>query len=216
MTCPWSLDDAAYLLGALPPDERRAYEEHLTTCDSCSTALRDIAGLPGLLARLPAEAVETPEPPPPDMLPRLLAVVEAERRRSRRVRVAAVALAAAAAVAAVFVGVWVVVPAQPPKPVAMSRVIDVPISASVALVDKPWGTEIDLSCQYTGSTRYAPDSYLLVAQDRSGRTEQVATWGVVPDREVKVVGSTSLKRSQLAALEVQTPSGRTVLRVRTT
>jgi len=57
MTCPFSRQDGAYLLGALSPQERRTYEEHLANCPICSAALSEVAGLPGLLVRLPAEAV---------------------------------------------------------------------------------------------------------------------------------------------------------------
>jgi hypothetical protein len=47
--------DAAYVLGALSADDRRAYERHLQTCPACSTAVAELAGMPGLLAKLPAE-----------------------------------------------------------------------------------------------------------------------------------------------------------------
>ena len=40
--------DAAYVLGALSPEDRRAYEEHLRTCDACRAALGELAGIPGL------------------------------------------------------------------------------------------------------------------------------------------------------------------------
>ena len=39
--------DAAYVLGALDSEDRRAYERHLAKCPSCSKALAELAGLPG-------------------------------------------------------------------------------------------------------------------------------------------------------------------------
>ncbi|MEQ6903775.1 zf-HC2 domain-containing protein, partial [Nocardioides sp. YIM 152588] len=85
-TDPYAHDDAAYVLGALSPEERRAFEEHLTGCAECARAVREVAGVPGLLARLDASAFAVPEelPPVPDtLLPRLLARVRRRRRRAR-------------------------------------------------------------------------------------------------------------------------------------
>ena len=54
MRCEHEHDDGAYVLGALSPAERAAYERHLATCSFCREAVADIAVLPGLLARLDA------------------------------------------------------------------------------------------------------------------------------------------------------------------
>lgn len=54
-TDPYREWDAAYVLGALPPGERRAFEEHLATCDACRAAVGEIAGLPGLLGQVPTQ-----------------------------------------------------------------------------------------------------------------------------------------------------------------
>jgi hypothetical protein len=43
--------DAAYVLGALAPVDRRAYEDHLAGCERCRAAVAELAPLPGLLAR---------------------------------------------------------------------------------------------------------------------------------------------------------------------
>lgn len=216
MTCRWAVDDGAYLLGALAPDDRRAYEAHLPGCAACSESLREVSGLPGLLSRLPADALELPEPPPATLLPALLATVETERAQGRR-RGRLVAVGLLAAAAAVIVAVLFIPRAQTPRrpaAVALARVIDVPISASAVLVDKAWGTEIDLTCSYTGSMKYAPGSYLLVATDRSGRDQQIATWRVVSGRPVALTAATALRGAELATLEVRSPTGRPVLRLR--
>lgn len=44
--------DAAYVLGALSPSDRHAYERHLGECAACRAALAELAGLPGLLSTL--------------------------------------------------------------------------------------------------------------------------------------------------------------------
>ena len=72
MRCEHEHDDGAYVLGALSPAERAAYERHLATCSFCREAVADIAVLPGLLGRLdPADfaklldpSLTQPSPPP--------------------------------------------------------------------------------------------------------------------------------------------------------
>lgn len=57
--------DAAYVLGALSPSDRRAFEHHLAECDACRGAVAELAGLPGLLSTLTpahAESLVTDEP----------------------------------------------------------------------------------------------------------------------------------------------------------
>jgi anti-sigma-K factor RskA len=75
-------DVAPYALGALPPDDARAFERHLAECDLCRTDLDALRPVVHALS-------ETPEPvdPPPELRKRLMAVVEqeaAERRRAER------------------------------------------------------------------------------------------------------------------------------------
>jgi anti-sigma factor RsiW len=111
VTCQYARSDAAYVLGALTPEERHQYEQHLRGCDTCTGAVREVAGLPGLLARLSADrviamdaATDSPaagpaDPPlPQTLLPRLLRRVRQDRRRSR-VRIAVVAAGVAASLA---------------------------------------------------------------------------------------------------------------------
>ena len=47
--------DAAYVLGALSPADRREFEEHLAGCPGCQAAVSELAGLPGLLAQVSPE-----------------------------------------------------------------------------------------------------------------------------------------------------------------
>ncbi|HEV2087650.1 MAG TPA: zf-HC2 domain-containing protein, partial [Cryptosporangiaceae bacterium] len=53
-TCVRAHDGAPYVLGALSPDERLSYEAHLESCAECRASVREVAGLPGLLARVSA------------------------------------------------------------------------------------------------------------------------------------------------------------------
>ena len=46
---------------------------------------------------------------------------------------------------------------------------------------------------------------------RDGGTEQVATWKGLPGRTMRVTGATALTTDQIASVEVQDATGRTLL-----
>jgi Putative zinc-finger len=90
--------DAAYVFGALAPDDRVAYERHLQHCADCRAAVAAMAGVPGLLSRVPLDLVigtDDATPVPDTLLPRLVAEAARERTRSRWRVGTAMALAAA-------------------------------------------------------------------------------------------------------------------------
>lgn len=68
---PYADWDAAYVLGALGPTDRRAYERHLAECAACRAAVAELAGMPGLLSTLtPAHAAAlVADAPGADQLP---------------------------------------------------------------------------------------------------------------------------------------------------
>jgi hypothetical protein len=220
--CEFSHDDAAYVLGALPPTERLAFERHLTTCPECDAAVRQLAGMPGLLARLPLEDVESapaPEPVPATLLPRL---VEEVRRVQRRRRWALGAAAAAAVVAIAALGATVVdmTSEDKPPPTAVAQTMTPldqdSVDARVALTSVAWGTRLDLTCSYEEpSGGYPHDAaaptYSLVVRTRGGAVEQVATWKALPGRTMHLTGATALDTDQIASVEVRTAAGQPVL-----
>jgi hypothetical protein len=213
--CQW---DAAYVLGALPSAERHEFESHLADCMTCQRSLRELAGLPGLLAKVePDDFASAPSPPPATLLPAL--VREVRRARTRRLRIgAAIAVAAAAAVAVTTVGIVRLSPAATDSVagVAMNRVTDSPIHATARLTTKPWGTQIDLVCTYDVRSPYvsAARTYTLLVTNRSGATQQVATWKVVPSGASTVTGSVGWERANIAQVEIRTSNGSPVLRLR--
>jgi predicted anti-sigma-YlaC factor YlaD len=48
------LELGVYLLGAIGTADRSAVEDHLACCPDCRNMLAELAGLPGLLNRVPA------------------------------------------------------------------------------------------------------------------------------------------------------------------
>lgn len=164
---PYRAYDAAYVLGALTPQDRADYEAHLAGCDRCAQAVRELAGLPGLLAQLPpghpgaadapppapgappapsdgpSPSPAPPEPSPPPsppatLLPALLGRVAAERRRRRRRTASAMAALALAAVLAVLA--LLVLPGDPDRPAAPAAT---PMTMT-ALVDYPVRATVSL------------------------------------------------------------------------
>ncbi|HEY5880768.1 MAG TPA: zf-HC2 domain-containing protein, partial [Nakamurella sp.] len=183
-------DDAAYVLGALSPTDRRTYEEHLRDCPACQASVRSLAGMPGLLA-LTTEDVVTGEQPalPASLLPGLLRRAEKARRR-RGWLVAGLAAATAMLMVAV---VWVVarpdgaptadagtgagvstgVSASPTaasdsdETVPLAQVLPGPMSATLELADKRWGTAITVVCSYDEAMRNSV-AYDLAIVDTDG------------------------------------------------
>ena len=170
--------DAAYVLGALSPAERREFEDHLDGCDRCRDTVTEVSALPGLLGRIDdvrafalledaAPASDGGDPaddadgatenslagPPVDLVERI-------QRRDRRDRLRrrfgmAAGLAAAAAIAAVLA--LVLPPALSPaaEPTLVAQLVasepGIPVRASVELTSVGWGTRIDMDCEYRPS-----------------------------------------------------------------
>ena len=79
-TDEFALFDAAYVLGALSPADRREFEEHLKGCAACASAVGELAGLPGLMSKVSEEQLTAEvEAPPETLLPSLARAVRRER-----------------------------------------------------------------------------------------------------------------------------------------
>ncbi|MFI5622862.1 anti-sigma factor family protein [Nocardioides sp. NPDC051685] len=162
--------DASYVLGALSPSDRRAYERHLAGCGQCREAVAELAGMPGLLGALSREeaeelleetAAEVPAPP----LAELAGAVRRSRRRRRAFAVAAavVLLAGGTAIGGLAIGrdggrQPVADPSAPVTPTGSSaanvRTVDLrPVGsidmwAQLVVTPTSWGTKLTWSCHY--------------------------------------------------------------------
>jgi sugar phosphate isomerase/epimerase len=65
---PFVTFDAAYVLGALSPQDSAAFEAHLGHCERCARSVRELTGLPGLLAHAADRGVVLSLEPEPGML----------------------------------------------------------------------------------------------------------------------------------------------------
>ena len=209
---PFATSAGPYVLGALSPADRSEFVQHLEACAGCRARVDDLAGLPGLLARVdPDELGQADEAPalPTSLLPTLMAAVD---RRDRRRRWMATTLLAVAACAVLFAVVGGVNRSTPPTPLAMRPLLTRPLTASVGVTSVPWGTRIGLRCSYTAADGERR-GYILVVLGKDGHRESVGTWAADPGSQVTLTAATSLRADQIAAVEVQAPDGTALLRV---
>jgi hypothetical protein len=220
--------DAAYVLGALGSDDRRTYEQHLTNCATCTAAVAELAGTPGLLRKLRPEDAEALLAAPddarlreqqhqPDLVQRLATTAN---KRRRRVRAAAAALMLSAAAVLAFGGVFVgsslahsVNVAQLPTTstptgtaVMMTPIQPGTMTATLTVSAKAWGTRFDWTCDYVnvnGSLSSAK-TYNMVMTDTSGVETVIATWSATQKpRATELASSSSIATSKIRRIEIR-------------
>ena len=236
MSCEFADRDGSYVLGALSPAERLEFEEHLAACAECAQAVRELAGLPGLLARVDPTVLEQPvlDDPVPDTL---LPALTREVRRTRRRRVLTTCGVAAAAVVVAVVPLALrgsgdggapsaagspgTTSSAAPHALQMAAVGHAPVRARLSFASVAWGTRLDLRCTYApadeGERYHLPRTvtYGLFVRTREGTVEQVGTWRSLRGRTMRVTAATAATRKDIASVEVRTADGQPVLELTT-
>lgn len=222
--------DGAYVLGALTPEDRRVYEQHLAECAGCSQAVQDLAGLPGILGRLDREEALAVRDQPDDtsvrdaahVPDRTAGIADRVRRSRRRARLAA-ALVVVGVLLIGSVGGWALVHAMQPGPqqAVAARTLD-PVGSSgltaeLQVTPVGWGTRLDWSCDYRGNAGdrgpYAPTSYSLVVHTSTGATSTVATWTSDAGEAKGLVASTAIPLDTIRSVDIRVTGSRTPLAV---
>jgi hypothetical protein len=227
--------DAAYVLGALSAAERQEYEEHLEQCASCRGAVAELAGVPGLLAQVPAhEALSMSAPdgeplaqPPASLMPELPQEPVARRRPWL---VPAVAAASALVIGGLGGYALSSMGADTPRPpltsatrgpvrLAFTPVVPSTMTAVLDVARSGSGTELRVECQYatTGPTGYDSEAawadYAIWVVDREGNAELEKTWTARPNRVMRPTARTMLAPEEIAAVEIRrVDTGQTVMR----
>jgi hypothetical protein len=230
--CELAHSDAAYVLGSLSPSDRLEFERHLPDCDRCRRSVADLAGMPGLLGRVPREQVEAPlpfEPLPETVLPALVAVVRREQRR----KAVLATLGAAAAVAVVALGATALQAARDDGPlpqaaptsssptyapaVPMDVVVDYGARADVSMTQVGWGTKVTWTCHYAArESDYGGHSYLyrLVAVTRRGETEPIGSWWAKAGETFPGSNIIGVDLVDIAKVELRNDDGKAILRLK--
>jgi hypothetical protein len=208
--------DAAYVLGALSLEERRAYESYLAANPARAAELTELAGMPGILNALSRdEAVALTDlagaPPAQERPDNIASLAHAAAKRQQRSRctwlAAAVASAAALLIAGGIVGATVFPnSAAPTQTVAMQAMQPTPregLTAELAVTEKKWGTELNWACQYTKDWSRKVDSYDIVVTTHDGMQKTVGSWKPAGDEATGLSAATSIPTKQIRTVDIR-------------
>ncbi len=209
MTCSFGFDDGAYVLGALSPADRAAYEAHLPTCAACRKAVASFAGLPGLLRRLGQPQDENPARE--DRIPLLLKALK-RKRRARQRRTLALVLSAFCAALALGAGLTNL-PQDQPVMYSMDKVAaNTNVTAEASASQTPGGTLIRMHCAYPDNGKQTrPYTFRLVAIGTDGTVEQVGSWKAGPGEEITITGTVQLGLDTISRIELRGRDGAVLL-----
>jgi anti-sigma-K factor RskA len=220
--------DAMYLLGGLEADERREFETHLDECDSCMRAVAELAGLPGLLAKVsPDDLLRddrlTPAPPA-DFVDRVVRELpprpagESRPRRSPDVpRIRRMVLQAAAVVVAVAAAAAITFAVTRPNTSSPSTVAQrsmtsattLPMSAEFALLDDHGQTRIQMICRHGQSPTLTNLGMWVTTRD--GLLQQLAQWDAGPNTQQHLLGVLQSDPRDITSVSVRSAQGNVLL-----
>jgi len=217
--------DAAYVLGSLSTDERREFERHLANCTGCSSAVAELAGMPGFLMKIDADTAitltreterENVFALPLEPIQNLARAAVKQKTRFRRQMVAGMAIAA---VFVMVIGLLVGSNINSPTNLAGKQVTTLAAGIKVAMIPmennamvvdmqvtkKQWGTQFSWSCLYANEdvSATAPQSYDLVVTDTAGVETTVASWSQAGTSAKGLVASTGIPLAKIKAVEVR-------------
>ena len=207
--------DAAYVLGALNLEDRRAYENYLAANPQRSAELTELAAMPDILSVLSRdEAVAltdleggAPTQAGPDNVASLAQAAAKRQRRSRRTGLAvAVAVAAALAIVGGVVGATVFPRAGSVQTVAMAPMQPgsrAGLTAQLAITEKKWGTELNWACEYTKDWSRDVDSYDIVVTTKDGAQTAVGSWKPAGDEATGLSAATSIPTSEIRSVDIR-------------
>jgi putative zinc finger protein len=228
---------AAYVLGALGPDEAREVDAHLAGCAQCQAQVRELSELEAALGEVPPEAFLEGPPEGGDLLlQRTLREVRTERARHERPRRLLVAAAVVGLVAAGLVGGTVfgrsTAPgnssAGPPPSVSASAAPASPTPSGVRIFSATDpGTGAGMTVALTPAAGWvrvhvkadgikAGQRCVLQVVDRAGHRVQAGSWLVSATGErlgTTLDGTALVAPADVASVDVVTMDGQRLVSV---
>lgn len=219
--------DAAYVLGALSSDDRRVFERHLATCSACTSAVGEVAGIPGILKKIdvntateianrPSDESEIVQRFEPNLVQNLARSINDRKHRIRRMMTAGMAIAAAAVM---VIGILIGSTIHPQTnlstgslpnsttgtKVVMAELVPNAMTVDLQVKNKKWGTSFEWNCVYRNSSAstQTPEAYNLVVTDESGTVTTIATWSEIGSSAKGLTASTSIPLSKIRTVEIR-------------
>ncbi|CDO05600.1 hypothetical protein C1S82_17910 [Mycolicibacterium cosmeticum] len=213
--------DAAYLLGALTPEETVAYERYLADHPDQGTGLDSLAGLPAIMDALPREEALALLGEDAEQAPDLVSLAAAARKRrlrAQRLRVATgIASAAACLIIGGFVGHLILAPQEPAGPAlqAMGAGQRAGVTAALAVSAESWGTRLDWQCQYTKDWATTVARYDLVVTTKDGRESTIASWSPSGNEASNLAAATAIPAANIRTVDIRVADTKVPLAVTT-
>lgn len=203
----------------------------MANCAACTSAVSDLAGIPGFLTKIDLDAaLELAKAPLEDGAEikgddahsiQNLARRAIERRKFGRRRLISVMAVAAAFLMIIGIGIGARFQnstnlsnnassaAGVGKVVLMQEVRRNVMTANMRVVGKRWGTQFQWSCTYAQvrTENQTPESYDLVVTDSSGAKIVVATWRELGKGAKGLIASTSLPLTNVRAIDIRETGG---------
>ena len=198
----------AYVLGALSPEERLRFEEHLDGCALCAAELAEFADIPALLDRVrPEDLQPVAVTPSPELFDRVSAAAratpDAAPSRSRRWL-----LIAAAVLALVGVGTGAIVWANSQGSDTVTASSG-PVHATLAVTGQEEGTVLEL----TVDGLRPGETCRMVAVDTDGEWYPAGDWAVSEDGDGTWRGWADVQRDDLREVVVYGEGDRELVRL---
>ncbi|MFT7597521.1 MAG: anti-sigma-K factor RskA [Acidimicrobiales bacterium] len=197
---------AAYALGALDPNDRRAFERHTAECSICATDLKAVAPVPGLLASIDRSELDDLSDSTTAAAIASRVLGEEHQLLASRKRWRLATLSGAAAVLLILGSVLAVADetgleeARAPSVDVVPAIVVLSRAEAAAVLTQPrgWGTEIQLDLAGLPPR----GEYQLWAVDRDGAWSIASTWGPTPTGGAKITGATSLTSETLERIVI--------------